>query len=264
MRVSALLALLIVCTTVASAQEYPATAPVPRTTAAPALRASAVKREINARFEIALAAQARGQWHASAAELRAVLALAPPEPQGSTAHYDLALAEAHLGRNDRAAREFVAALKLDPGFLAAMANLIAVDLARHDPTDARAVADRFVALAPDSARALYSRGIVALRTGDAAAARADFGKLLRNDPRYALAHYDLALAEEHLGNYRDAEGELRAALALAPGYVRARLSLGVVLLREGETADARSAFAAVTHADDPALANLAAAMLQSI
>ncbi len=75
-----------------------------------------------------------------------------------------------------------------------MANLISVDIARGDLTQARQRRDRYVMHRdPDSARALYSRGIVALRSGDAGTAREDFGKLLRDNPSYAVAHYDLAL-----------------------------------------------------------------------
>jgi Flp pilus assembly protein TadD len=267
MRLLLLVALLSqVATTVAMAQSYSTPSPAPRTTSVPALRAIAVRREIEERFTIGLDAEARGAWSAAAAEFERIVALRPPEPQGSTADYDLAIAYANLHRNDDAARELRAALSLDPGFLAAMANLVSVDLARGDLREARAVAGRYVTLAPDSARALYSRGIVALRSGDAATARDDFGKLLHVNPSYALAHYDLALAEERLGRYDAAERELRSALALAPAYARARFALGVVLLREGEHAEARDEFARATldAAGDPALQNIAAAMRDSI
>lgn len=250
----------------AIAQPYSSPAPVPRTTSLPALRSLAAQREIRERFTIGLDAQARGDWNGASAEFERILALRPPEPQGSTAHYDLAIAYANLHRNDDAARELRAALALDPGFLAAMANLIAVDLARGDLREARTVADRYLTLAPDSARGLYSRGIVALQSGDYSTARDDFGKLLHGNPSYAVAHYDLALAEERLGRYPSAERELRTALALSPAYARARFALGVVLLREGRHAEARDAFARATvdAAGDPALANIAAAMRDSI
>jgi len=240
--------------------------PVPRTTSVPALRAAAVAREVEERFTIGLDALARSDWAAGAAEFDRIVALDPAEPKGSTARYDLAIAQANLGRNDDAARNLQAAIALDPGFLAAMANLISVDIARGDLKGARATADRFLALAPDSARALYSRGVVALHDGDAATARADFGKLLQSNPAYAVAHYDLALAEERLGNYEAAERELRAALALSPGYARAEFALGAVLLHQGRKSDARTAFAQATHdaSADPALANIAAAMRDSI
>ncbi|HEV3092619.1 MAG TPA: tetratricopeptide repeat protein [Candidatus Cybelea sp.] len=250
----------------ANAQTYPSAHPVPRTTSVPALRALATQREIEERFTIGIAAESRGDWNAAIAEFERIVALNPPEPKGSTARYDLALAYANAGRYDDAALQLRAAIALDSEFLAAMANLVSVDIARGDINEARRIADRYVAVAPDSARALYSRGIVALHGGDAATAREDFGKLLHTNPSYAVAHYDLALAEERLGRFDAAERELRTALALAPSYARARLALGVVLLREGEHAAARNAFeqAVVDATGDPALQNVAAAMRDAV
>ncbi|MBV8724192.1 MAG: tetratricopeptide repeat protein [Candidatus Eremiobacteraeota bacterium] len=267
MRVLLLAALLVASAEIrAAAQAYSPATPVPRTTSAPALRAYAIAREVEERFKLGLDADARGDWTAAAAEFARVAALRPPEPKGSTALYDLAIAYAHLHRYDDAARALRAALALDHEFLAAMANLIAVDLSRGDLQEARAVADRYVALDPQSARALYSRGLVALHAGDAATARDDFGKLLHTNPSYAIAHYDLALAEERLGNYDAAERELRAALELAPAYARARFALGVVLLREGHHGAARDEFsrAMADASADPALKNVAAAMRDAI
>jgi len=252
--------------TAVSAQTYTPAPPVPRTTSVPALRAEALRREIEERFALGLDAESRRDWSAAIAEFERILGLHPAEPQGSTAHYDLAIAYANSQRNDDAARELRAAIALDPGFLAAMANLVSVDIARGDLREARSVVDRYVTLAPESARALYSRGIVALQSGDSVTARDDFGKLLSTNPSYAVAHYDLALAEERLGRYDAAERELRSALDLAPTYARARFALGVVLLKEGEHAEARNAFARATldAAGDPALQNIAAAMRDSI
>jgi tetratricopeptide (TPR) repeat protein len=250
----------------AIAQSYSTAPPQPQTTSVPALRAVAVRREIEERFTIGLDAAAHNDWNAARAEFERIIVLHPSEPQGSTAHYDLALADANLHRNDDAASELRAALSLDPAFLAALANLVSIDLVRGDLREARVIADRYLRLAPESARGLYSRGIVAMKSGDYATARDDFGKRLHQNPSYALAHYDLALAEERLGRYPAAERELRSALVLAPTYARARFALGVVLLREGEHAEARSAFARATidAAGDPALANIAAAMRDSI
>ncbi len=266
MRVALLLLLAGGLTTARSfAQTYPMQTPVPRTTSVPALREMAVSREIEERFRLGLEAFSAGKFAAAAAEFERVVSLNPPEPKGSTARYDAAVAYANLGRYDDAARNLRAAIALDPGFLAAMANLVAVDLARGDVNEARAVADRYVALDPESARALYSRGIVALRAGDARTARDDFGKLLRANPAYAVAHYDLALAEERLGNAAAAERELRSALVLAPTYARAQLALGALLLKQGRRAEAREAFVQASRdATDPALQNLATAMRDSI
>jgi Flp pilus assembly protein TadD len=251
---------------IARAQTYPMPQPVPQTTDAPTLRKLAQDREVHERFTIGLDAENRNDWRAAAAEFERIVALRPTEPAGSTAQYDLAIAYAHLQRYDDAGRALRVALTLDPGFLAAMANLIAIELQRGDLRSARAVADRFVTLAPESARALYSRGLVALRSGDAQTASSDFGKLLQQDPSYAVAHYDLGLAEEKLANYDAAASEFNTALQLAPAYARARFSLGAVLLHQGKRPEARAQFArVVTDSNgDPSLRTLALAMRDSI
>ena len=223
-------------------------------------------REVHERFMLGLDAEAHARWSSAVAEFQRIIAIAPAEPQHSTAQYDLGIAYANLQQYDDAAREFRAALSGDPDFLAAMANLISVDIARNDLTEARQIADRFSSAAPDSARALYSHGIVALKTGDLNSAQADFGRLLRADPSYAVAHYDLGVAQAGLGQFSSAEQEFALAIDLAPTYARARFALGTVLLREGKRLQAKAAFdrAAADAANDPALHNLAVALRDAI
>jgi Flp pilus assembly protein TadD len=230
------------------------------------LRALAQQREIHERFRIGIDAEQRRNWNAAAAEFERIITLRPPEPQFSTAYYDLGIAYANARRFDDAARAFQSAIDRDPGFLAAMANLISVDLARHDITGARTIADRFLRAAPDSARGLYSHGIVALQAGDVVSAQRDFGRLVQNDPQYALAHYNFGLAQVRSGQYASAEHEFTLALELAPDYSRARFALGTVLLREGKRAEARAAFDRVARdtSSDPALQNLAVSMRDAI
>ena len=262
----ALLTALISLTQVARAQEYGMHTPVPKTTSVPALRDAARQREIRERFAIGLRADARGEWNKAAPEFERVLQMTNLEPQHSTAAYNLARAYAGMHRLDDAAKMLKLAIGADPEFLAAYANLISIDIARHDLRDARTFADRFVALAPESARALYARGLVALQSGDANAAAADFGKLLQNDPSYAVAHYDLGLAETRRNRLAEAQREFEAAVLLAPGYARARFALATVLLKLGHRAEARVALDATVRdsASDPALRNLAQALRDAI
>jgi Flp pilus assembly protein TadD len=250
----------------AVAQTYNQPTPAPRTNDPQQLRSIAIAREVHERFTLGLDAESRGQWAAAVAEFERIVQLRPPEPQNSTAHYDLGIAYANMLRNDDAAREFRAALAGDPEFLAAMANLIAVDITRGDLREARTIADRFNTSAPDSARAMYSRGIVALRSGDLPAAKDDFSRLLKADPSYAVAHYDLGVAQAGLGEYDAASAEFAVALDLSPGYARARLALGTILLRQGKRTEAKAAFnqAALDSAGDPALHNLAASLRDAI
>jgi tetratricopeptide (TPR) repeat protein len=143
--------------------------------------------------------------------------------------------------------------------------LVSVELMRGDLPAARKAADALVALAPDSARALYARGLAALAAGDADSALADFRKLSLRNPSYAIAHYDLALAEIKLGRYADAERELRVALTLAPNYARAQLCLGTVLLHAGQREAARVAFDdAARNAQDVVLRTLAASLRDAV
>lgn len=261
---AALTLVALIAPAIATAQMYDVT-PAPRSTDPAALRNAALAREIRERFTRGNAAIARGDDAAAVAEFEAVLRRNPPEPQNSTAHYNLARALADGGNLERAAGELRLALARDPGFLAAYANLIAIELRLGDLAGARELADRFVRLAPDSARALYSRGLIALQTGDAATAQADFMKLLGANPAYAPAHYDLALVELKAGRLAGAERELLAALAVVPAYPRARFALGVVLLRQGRREEARSAFERVLReANDPGLRNLALAMRDTL
>ncbi len=248
------------------AQPYPGITPVPRTTDPAAQRSFAIEREIAERIRLGIEAESGRDFSAAVTQFDRALALAPHEPQASTAFYDRGIAQAGLGDDSAAADSFREAVRRDPGFLAARANLVAVELAAADLAEARAAADAFVRAAPDSARALYGRGLVALRTGDTATARDDFKKLLAADPAYAVAHYDLALAEQRAGHYDEAERELRAALGLFTGYVRARLALGAVLLREGKRTEARATFDAVTQSPgtDPGLRNLAVSLRDAI
>ncbi|MBV9270413.1 MAG: hypothetical protein JO165_04920, partial [Candidatus Eremiobacteraeota bacterium] len=146
-----------------AAQSYPTPVPAPKTTDAPTLRAFAAAREVHERFRIGLENESAARWDAAIPEFERIIVLKPHEPQLSTAYYDVSIAYAHTRRLDDSAKALHHALDLDPQFLAAFANLIAVELERNDIAAARVVADRFIAIAPDSARALYSRGLVALQ-----------------------------------------------------------------------------------------------------
>jgi Tfp pilus assembly protein PilF len=265
-RLLAALALLAMLAPVAAnAQSYPQIQPQPRTTDPVRLAEAARAREIRERIELGFREELRGEWNRAAAEFTRVLTLDPKEPQGSTARYDLGLAQAHLGKLDAAAGSFAAAIALDRDFMAARVNLIAVFLMRNDLTSARRAADELLARSPASARGLYERGLTALRSGDGATALHDFGALLAADPQYATARYDLALTEIKLGRLDDAERDLRQALALAPGFARARFALGAVLLRAGKRGEARVAFdQAAQSAQDPSLRDLAASMRDTL
>ena len=251
-------------TAAATAQTYSTSRPLPRTTSEPALRTLATQREIEERFTIGLSALSRNDWKPAIAEFERIVALNPPEPKGSTARYDLAIAYANDGRNDDAARELARHSRSIPvssrlwrisspsisraAISAKRARLPIVRrprsgfcaralLARHRRVASRRCRNRASGLRKTPARKPLVRG----RPLRSRARRRTPGTLRR-------------------GRTRTAE---RAALA--PSYARARFALGVVLLREGEHAAARNAFEATRDAaGDPALQNIAAAMRHTI
>ncbi len=247
------------------AQAYPAAKPVARTIAPAQLDAIARDREVVERFGRGLAAAARADWRTSVAEFTRVVILDPAEPRGSTARYDLGIAQAHLREYPAAEAAFDEALRRDPGFAAAAANLVETALQAGDIARARRAADQFVAIAPASLRARYSRGLVALKQNDLATARGDFAALTAASPAYALAHYDLAVTEIRAGNYAAAQTELQAALALTPGYARARFALATLMLRSDRRAEASADLARVIQdADDPSLRALAVSLRERL
>jgi tetratricopeptide (TPR) repeat protein len=250
---------------IALAQAYPAATPVARTTAPAQLDALVRDREVTERFRRGLDAATRSDWRTSAAEFTRVVSLDPAEPRGSTARYDLGIAQAHLGQFTAAASSFDEALRRDPDFAAAAANLVETALQAGDVPRARRAADRFVAIAPTSLRARYSRGLVALQQNDLPTARADFAALTAASPSYALAHYNLAVTDVRSGDYAAAQSELQAALALSPGYARARFALATLMLRADRRAEASANLARVIQdADDPSLRALAVSLRERL
>lgn len=249
----------------AVAQSYAGATPVPRATGAAQLQALIRDREVEERFRRGLDAESRADWSAAATEFGRAVALDPPEPRGSTAYYDLGIALVRSGDDVRAAAAFSEALRRDPGFAAAAANLVEAELGAGDLTAARAAADRFVAIAPEALRARYARGLVALQQNDLATARGDFSALTAAAPAYAIGYYDLAVVEIRAGRYPQAQAELEQALTLSPGYARARFALATVLLRGNRRAEAIAALGRVEQdAADPTLRALATALRERL
>ena len=63
---------------------------------------------------------------------------------------------------------------------------------------------------------------------------------LKVDKNFADAHYELAQAYEHLGQFSGAYGELARTVDLQPTNYKARLDLGNLLIAGGRTDDAQA------------------------
>lgn len=91
-----------------------------------------------------------------------------------------------------------------------------------------------------SERLALARGRRGVERGDSEAALGDLRTLLSTRPRFADAHYWVALAHEDQGELDPAVEHLEEALRLNPGYVEARLALACVFEQRGEWKQARS------------------------
>jgi tetratricopeptide (TPR) repeat protein len=123
------------------------------------------------------------------------------------------------GNLEAAAREFRAALELDPSLVDARFNLgqTLFGLGRREA--ARASFEDLRALDPRHAGAWNGLGVLALEGGEAVEAERCFRRAVELDPRYADAHHNLAVALEHLGRTDEARewSEKARALRAAQG-----------------------------------------------
>jgi len=114
----------------------------------------------------------------------------------------------------RAAREFEAALELDPSLVDAHYNLGQVRYNLGDEAGARASFERALALDGAHAGAWNGVGVLALEAGDAVEAERCFRRALEKDPDYADALNNLGVALERQGLMEEARRCYAEARAL--------------------------------------------------
>lgn len=97
-----------------------------------------------------------------------------------------------------------------------------------------------------------TKGTFSLETGDFVTAMTFFTKALTVKPADTAAATGLGMAYSGAGNYQKAKEILLKALANAPSDARVRYEIGIVMLKLGESEEARDFFTAVveSHADE--------------
>ena len=123
--------------------------------------------------------------------------------------------------------------------LAGVALLAAGATVAHTGVDVKAV---------DHLRSDWLLGHLLIRQGRYEAAETALNRALSRDPESADAHNSLAVVHEHLGRPREAERAYRRALQLEPGYARAWMNLGKLLMRR-ERGEAAGAFQRALQSD---------------
>ena len=143
-----------------------------------------------------------------------------------------------------ALREFEKAIKLDPGFARAHAELaMALVLSAQHRDDAMQHADRSLALEPDLAAGHAAKGLLARNAREYDEAAAHFRRAIELDPNYAIVHTWLASVENSLGNYDAAFAAVSVARDLDPLSVTTTSNLAMNLIGRGRFDEARKAIA---------------------
>ena len=89
-------------------------------------------------------------------------------------------------------------------------------------------------LNPDYANAHYNLGVVLQRKGDLEGAERSFRAALRINPKDVSAHFNLGIVLEKKGDLEGAERSYRAAVRLNPDAADAHYNLGGVLAKKGD------------------------------
>ncbi len=179
-------------------------------------------------------------------------AAAARNPADHAAHFLLGIAFAEGGRLSAGLQSLERALALAPAvaeYQAQHARLLTMD---RREAEARAAADRAIALTADAdALTLDTIGCVLARLGDHAAALPLFERAVALQPDNAEFRFNLATSQGFFGNAAAAEAQYEALLTLSPTDGRAYLGLASLRRQTTESAHVARMEAALTRATDP-------------
>ncbi|HEY0758426.1 MAG TPA: tetratricopeptide repeat protein [Acidisarcina sp.] len=169
-------------------------------------------------------------------------------------HFDLASVLRSLGETQQAAEQlkiYQEALKdkANRTEVAGKAAEAAQELASGDAQRAASLYKEAAAASPDDAQLGYKLAMALDKAGDLAAERSELERVVKLDPTMAVAQNQLGYLESRSGDTGAAEEHFRAALAAAPGYTQAWVSLAATLGMESRFAEAQQALASALRLD---------------
>ncbi len=163
------------------------------------------------------------------------------------------LEKAAIGKfdgEDGAEALFKSALRLDPQFALALANLSYVYYLKDQIFDARAKAEEAIQLDPDLAAGHNQLGLVLWREGNKREAAKKFEKAAELDPGDAGPWVNLGELRFEEKDLAKAEATLQQAIDRDPKNYRANALLGRVYAAQGRDGDAETAFRAAIRYDE--------------
>jgi cellulose synthase operon protein C len=131
----------------------------------------------------------------------------------------------HTSQYDKAEAEYASLYRDHPKDAVVKGNYIQLLILRDHLDDARKLTDELVKSDPSNTDAQVYKGEIEVRNGKANDALNTLQAVLNTDPQNAVAHYQLGLALEGLGNDSRAEAEWRETVRLRPDIVEAHRAL---------------------------------------
>jgi len=211
------------CTTLIDGREYQ-----------PGIRAGAMGMRALVHRERGDFANAVRDYDMAIAGFQVLLAAAGSEERGDlvamlvSQHNGRGATHAARGDYRRAAPDFREAMRLDPANVDAPNNLCFSLAALNESLDeARAACDASLALRPNDAAALDSRGLVGLRQARFQEAWTDYDAAVRLDPADAHYLYGRGVAALRLGRTREGEADIARARNIDAGVADTYAGYGI-------------------------------------
>lgn len=199
------------------------------------------RRNLDYRTELGLWADAAAKW-----------------PASSTAHCNVGLALADLGRTTEAIAEFETALRLRPDYPDAHNNLGSALTQQGRPAEGVLHFEAVLRVAPNNTQAHLNLGVALDLLQRGPEALSHYEAAARLKPELPTAQNNLGDALSRAGRTTEAIAHLEEALRLKPEYVDARYNLAAALVRAGRLPEAQAQFDAgfsLKPGDADALAN---------
>jgi cellulose synthase operon protein C len=135
---------------------------------------------------------------------------------------------------DKATAEYAVLYQDHAKDLVVKKNYIQLLILKDRLDEARKLNDEVVKAKRDDPDAQVYKGEIEIRSSKASDAVNTLQAVLKNDPDNAVAHYQLGLAFDQLGNTNRAEAEWRDAVRLRPDIVEAYRALAGVAIHRGD------------------------------
>ena len=136
------------------------------------------------------------------------------------------------GQLDKATQEYATIDQDHPKDLVVKKNYIQLLILKDRLDDARKLNDEIIKTKSDDEDAQIYKGEIELRGGKANDAVNTLQGVLKNNPDNGIAHYQLGLAFDQLGNLNRAESEWHDAVRLRPGIVEAHRALAGIAIHK--------------------------------